>query len=80
MGSTGVRRRAPVGGNEVTSSGSSRLFSAWSIAATKARGVDVSIGFEKTRLAALLHTGHLLDFGAVPSGLVISNTPSWSHR
>lgn len=57
-GSTGVRLRAPVGGNEVTKSGSSRVFSAWSIAATSARGEDESMGVEKTRPASLLHTGH----------------------
>ena len=48
-GSTGVRLRA--GGNDVTTSGSWALFSARSIAAPSARGVDVSIGGEKTRLA-----------------------------
>jgi hypothetical protein len=40
----------------------------------------MSMGFEKTRLASLLHTGHVIDVGAVPSGRVISNTPSRSHR
>jgi hypothetical protein len=80
-GSTGVRLRAPVGGNEVTTSGSSRLFSAWSIAATNSRGVAESMGFENTRLPSLLQTGHVIDSGAVPSGRVTSNTtPSWSHR
>jgi hypothetical protein len=77
-GSTGVRLRD--GGNEVTTSGSSRVFSAWSIAATRARGEDDSIGAENTRLASLLHTGHAIDSGAVPSARVTSNTPSWSHR
>jgi hypothetical protein len=79
-GSTGVRLRAPVEGSEVTTSGSSRLFSAWSIAAAKARGADESMGAEKIRLASLLQTGHVIDFGAVPSGRITSNTPSWSHR
>ena len=79
-GSTGVRLRAPVGGREVTTSGASRLFSACSIAATKALGVDESMGFERTRLASLPHTGHAIDPGAVPSGRVTSNIPSWSHR
>ncbi len=79
-GSTGVRLRAPAGGNEVTMSGSSRVFSAWSIAATSAGGVTESIGGEKTRLASLLHAGHVTDFGAVPIARVTSNAPSWSHR
>jgi len=79
-GSTGVRLRAPVEGSEVTTSGSSRLFSAWSIAATKARDPRESIGIEKTRLALLLHTAHVTDSGAVPSGRVTSNTPSRPHR
>ena len=81
-GSTGVRLRAPVEGNEVTTSGSSRLFSAWSIAATKARDPRESenMGIEKTRLASLPHTEHVTDSGAVPSGRVTSNTPSCSHR
>jgi hypothetical protein len=79
-GSTGVRLRAPVEGSEVTTSGSSRLFSAWSIAATKARDPRESMGIEKTRLASLLHTAHVTDSGAVPSCRVTSNTPSWLHR
>ncbi len=79
-GSTGVHLRAPVEGNEVTTSGSSRLFSAWSIAATKAvRDPHLTMGIEKTRLASLPHTEHVTDSGAVPSGRVTSNTPSRSH-
>ena len=76
----GVRLRAPVEGSEVTTSGSSRLFSAWSIAANKARDPRNSMGAEKTRIASLLHTAHPIDSGAVPSGRETSNTPSWSHR
>ena len=76
----GVRLRAPVEGIEVTTSGSSRLFSAWSIAANKARDPRNSMGAEKTRIASLLHTAHPIDSGAVPSGRETSNTPSWSHR
>jgi hypothetical protein len=79
-GSMGVRLWAGAGGNEVTTSGSWRVFSAWSIAAASAGGVDVSIGGEKTRLASPLHTGHTIDSGAVPSGRATSNAPSWSHR
>ncbi len=79
-GSTGVRLRAPVEGSEVTTSGSSRLFSAWSIAATKARDPRGSMGIEKTRLDSLLHTAHATDSGAAPNGRVTSNTPSRSHR
>lgn len=79
-GSTGVRLRAPVEGKEVTTSGSSRLFSAWSIAATRAGGENESMGFENTRPASLPHTGHALDFGDPPSGRVTSNTPSSPHR
>ncbi len=79
-GSIGVRLRAPVEGSEVTTSGSSRHFSAWSIAATKARDPRESMGIEKTRLASLLHTAHVTDSGAVPTGRVTSNTPSCSHR
>jgi hypothetical protein len=30
---------------------------------------------EKTRLASLPHTKHVTDFGAMPSGRVISDTP-----
>lgn len=79
-GTTGVRLRAPVGGNEVTTSGSSRLFSAWSIAAAKPGGASESIGFEKTRLASLPHAGHAIHSGGLPSGRVTSSTPSSSHR
>lgn len=64
----------------MTTSGSSRLFSAWSIAANKARDPRNSMGAEKTRIASLLHTAHPIDSGAVPSGRETSNTPSWSHR
>ena len=76
----GVRLRAPVDGIEVTTSGSSRLFSAWSIAANRARDPRRSMGIEKARPASLLHTPHVTDSGAVPSGRVTSNTPSRSHR
>ena len=78
-GSTGVRFRAPVRGSDVTTSGSSRLFSAWSIVATSARGANESMGFEKTRDASLLHTGQAIDCAAVPSGSVTSKTPSLPH-
>ena len=74
-GITGVRLRAPVEGSELTTSGSSRLFSAWSIAANRARDPRKSMGAEKTRLASLVHTVHVTDSGAVPSGRVTSNTP-----
>jgi hypothetical protein len=79
-GSTGVRLRAPVVGREVTTSGSSRLVSAWSIAATTAGGDKESIGFEKTRLPSLPQTGQAIDVGGAPSGRATSNTPSSSHR
>jgi hypothetical protein len=62
-------------------SGSSRVFSAWSIAATSARGIDdLSIGFEKTRGASAPQAGQAADTGAVPSGRMISKPPSCSHR
>jgi hypothetical protein len=61
-------------------SGSWRVFSAWSIAATTSRGTNMSMGLEKTRLASLPHTGHGVDAGAVPIGRVMSNAPSCSHR
>ena len=78
-GSTGVRLRAPAGGREVTTSGSSRVFSAWSIAAARPGGVDVSMGFEKIRLAWRSHTGHAIDAGAVPIARIASNAPCWSQ-
>jgi hypothetical protein len=78
-GSTGVRLRAPAGGREVTISGSSRVFSAWSIAAASPDGVDLSMGFEKTRLDARSHTGHAIDGGAVPIARLASNAPCWSQ-
>ena len=75
-GSTGVRLLLPVEGTEVTTSGSWRLFSAWSIAANKAvRDPLLTMGTEKTRLASVPHTKHVADSGAIPSGRVISNTP-----
>jgi hypothetical protein len=52
----------------VTTSGDSRVFSAWSIAATSARGCVSSIGDENTRRASVPHAGHAADAGAVPSG------------
>lgn len=72
--------RAPAEGTEVTTSGSLRLFAAWSIAATTAREPRNSTGTEKTRLDSLLHTVQVADSGAVPSGRANSNTPSASHR
>ncbi len=79
-GAMGVRLCAGGGGSEVTMSGSSRVFSAWSVAATTSREVVISRGLEKTRLARVLHSGQAHDSGAVPSGRVVSNTPCWSHR
>ena len=64
----------------MTTSGSVRLFSAWSIAATSARGARLSIGEEKTRRASARHTGHAADAGWAPSGLSSSNGPSRSQR
>jgi len=78
-GSTGVRWFAGFGGKEVTTSGSSRVFSARSIAPTSAGGTDEIIGAEYTRLASLPHTGHVTDAGAVPIGCVASTIPSPSH-
>ena len=63
-GATGVRLRAPARGSEVTTSGSSRLFSAPSMAATSRRGAnDPSIGAEKARRASLPHAGQVADRG-----------------
>jgi len=76
MLATGVRRRAPVDGSDLTTSGSSRLFSARSIAASTARDPRKSTGTEKTRRASMLHTVQVTDSGAVPSGRVTSKTPS----
>ena len=76
MLATGVRRRAPVDGSDLTTSGSSRLFSAWSIAASTARDPRKSRGIEKTRVASLLHTVQATDTGAVPNGRITSKTPS----
>jgi hypothetical protein len=45
-GSTGVRLRAPADGSDLTTSGSVRLFSARSTAATKGFGKRVVIGVE----------------------------------
>jgi hypothetical protein len=78
--STGVRLWTGAGGNDVTTSGSWRVFSAWSIAVASAGGVDISIGGEKIRLASPPHTGHPIASGAVPSARATSNAPSWSHR
>lgn len=79
-GRTGVRLRAPAGGSDVTRSGASRVFSAWSIAAASADGVDEIIGFEKIRRASRSQTGHAIDAGAVPIACIASNGPSWSQR
>jgi hypothetical protein len=80
-GSTGVRLRAPLAGNEVTTSGSWRLFSARSIAADQAERVPLmTVGSEMTRLASPPHREHVTDSGALPSGRVISNTPSRLQR
>jgi len=79
-GSTGVRRRDPAGGNEVTTSGSWRLFSARSMAATTARGAIESMGLEKIRLASRRQIGHATDFGGAPTRPFTSNPPSCSHR
>jgi len=79
-GRTGVRLCAALCGSDVTTSGSVRLFSAWSIAATKWRGASESMGFENTRLASSPHTGHGIDFGCAPIGRMSSNGPSASHR
>ena len=79
-GTTGVRRRRPDGGNDVTTSGSVRLFSAWSIAATRARGARMSMGVEKTRRASPLQTGHGVRAGCAPSGRISSNAPCRSQR
>ena len=79
-GSTGVRWCAGAGGSDVTTSGSWRVFSSWSSAATSARGANETIGLEKTRAASLAHAGQAIDAGAVPIGRVTSNAPSRSHR
>jgi len=67
-GSTGVRWCAGAGGSEVTTSGSVRVFSSWSSAATSARGANESSGLENTRSASFAHTGQAIDAGAVPIG------------
>jgi len=79
-GRTGVRLRGSAGGKEVTRSGSSRVFCAWSIAATSPGGVNDSMGFEKTRRASRSHAGHAIEPGAVPIARVTSNAPCWSQR
>jgi hypothetical protein len=38
------------------------------------------MGLVNTRRVSLPHAGHGTDAGAVPSGRLISKTPSWSHR
>ena len=74
--------RAPVEGSDVTTSGSVRVFSACSIAATRSRRGDRgSIGLEKTRRAWSPQRSQATDSGAVPSGnLTTNDTPSLSHR
>ncbi|HWT22521.1 MAG TPA: hypothetical protein VN213_03350 [Solirubrobacteraceae bacterium] len=79
-GSTGVRWWRGRGGSEVTTSGSCRVLSSWSKAATSARGASESMGLENTRPASLAHTGQAIDAGAVPIGNITSNAPSRSHR
>lgn len=79
-GRTGVRLRGSARGSEETRSGSSRVFSAWSIAATSPGGVRVSIGFEKTRRAARSHIGQAIEAGAVPIARIASNEPCRSQR
>lgn len=76
----GLRVRARCGGRADTTSGSSRVFSVLSIAATSARGASESIGAEKTRTASLLQTGHGARDPAVPIGRLTSKTPSTTHR
>ncbi|OGO57691.1 MAG: hypothetical protein A2Z32_06545 [Chloroflexi bacterium RBG_16_69_14] len=63
----------------MTTSGSSRLFSAWSIAANRARDPRNSMGAEKTRLASMPHSAHPIAAGAVPIGRDTSKTPSTTH-
>lgn len=80
-GTVGVRWCAGARGSEVTTSGSWRVFSAWSIAATSAGGAnDDSNGVEKTRRASPWHVGQLTDVGAVPIVRSTSNAPSLSQR
>ena len=80
-GSTGVAcLRAPPRGSEVTTSGSSRLFSACSIAADNSRDESASMGDEKTRLASFPQTAQIIESGAVPSGHAASNTPCCSQQ
>ena len=74
-GRTGVRLRGSRGGSDVTMSGSCRVFSEWSSAATRSFGTDISIGFEKTRVASPPHSGQAIADGALPSGRVMSNAP-----
>jgi hypothetical protein len=79
--SSSVRLRAPLDGSEVTTSGSYRLLSAWSIAAVQATcDADLNRAVEKTRMAWLPQAAHGTDGGAVPSGRMTSNEPSCSHR
>jgi hypothetical protein len=72
--------RARCGGRADTTSGSSRVVSVLSIAATIARGASESIGAEKTRTASLLQTGHGARDPAVPMGRLTSKTPSTTQR
>jgi hypothetical protein len=46
---------------------------------TAERDPRLTIGIENTRLASLPQTEHVTDCGAVPSGRLISKTPSPSH-
>lgn len=77
-GAMGVRFRRPLEGSDVTTSGSSRLFSACSIAPCNARDsgdLNDSMGAEKTRLASPPQVAHAIDSGAVPSGPLNSSSP-----
>jgi hypothetical protein len=70
---------AGAGGKDVTTSGSWRLFSALSIAATTARGASDNMGAVKTRLPSRPQTGHDAEAGGAPSGARTSNAPSSPH-
>jgi hypothetical protein len=61
-------------------SGSWRVFSSWSSAATRERGVNDIIGLEKTRLAVPPHCEQAIDPGAVPIGRRTSKGPCRSQR
>jgi hypothetical protein len=61
-------------------SGSSRVFSDRSMAATAAREASEIIGTEYTRTATSSHTGHGSRSPAAPTGRLICTTPCRAQR